>query len=157
MRIAIPSCPNRARWEPWRCGPGRSPLRVGYLRRWKSVTENGHQTKDANLRRIGERAKAQAESSATFSVLGVSTVYNALIFYLSYGGEGVPEGTESFTAEVRCEERLRASAHQAEIGMSGACGRSFSTESKSIKTSTKPKSIKTKVQQNQNPLKIKVH
>jgi hypothetical protein len=56
---------------------------------------------------------------------------------------------------VRCEERLRASAHQAEIGMSGACGRSFSTESKSIKTSTKSKSVKIKAQQNQNPAKSK--
>jgi len=65
---------------------------------------------------------------------------------------------------VRCEERLRASAHQAEIGMSGACGRSFSTKSKPVENQSllkiksqqnqspaKSKSIKIKVQQNQNP------
>jgi len=57
---------------------------------------------------------------------------------------------------VRCEERLRVSAHQAEIGMSWACGGSFSTESKSIKTSAKPKSSKAKVEQNQKSIKIKV-
>jgi hypothetical protein len=52
---------------------------------------------------------------------------------------------------VRCEERLRASVHQAEIGMSGACGRSFSTKSKSVKNQSplKPKPSKIKAQQNQ--------
>jgi hypothetical protein len=65
-----------------------------------------------------------------FLLRGLLRAYNALIFYLSYGGEGFQRGTESFTAEERCEKRLRASAHQAEIGMSGTCGRSFSTKIK---------------------------
>jgi len=51
---------------------------------------------------------------------------------------------------VRCEKRLRASAHQAEIGMSGACGRSFSTKSKPVENQSplKPKPSKIKVVEN---------
>jgi len=45
---------------------------------------------------------------------------------------------ESFTAEVRCEKRLLASAHQAEIGMSGSLQPLFSFKTFSFKINVCP-------------------